>query len=59
MINKDAKVRQVMVEVRTHDCEFLLPLALPPDLPPVILMDLGELENWLRVSGGLNMDVGC
>ena len=20
----------------THDCEFLLPLALPPDLPPVI-----------------------
>ena len=22
-----------------HDCEFLLPLALPPDLPPVILMD--------------------
>ena len=21
----------------THDCEFLLPLALPPDLPPVIL----------------------
>lgn len=38
-----------MVEVRTHDCEFLLPLALPPDLPPVILMDLDELENRLSV----------
>jgi len=48
-----------MVEVRTHDCEFLLPLALPPDLPPVISMDLDELENRLRVSGGLNLDVSC
>ena len=28
----------------THDCAFLLPLALPPDLPPpVILMKLGGL----------------
>lgn len=26
---------------RTHDCAFLEPLAFPPDLPPVILMDLG------------------
>ena len=24
----------------THDCAFLEPLAFPPDLPPVILMDL-------------------
>ncbi len=48
-----------MVEVRTHDCEFLLPLALPPDLPPVILMDLDEFENRLRVSGGLNLDMSC
>lgn len=23
----------------THDCAFLEPLAFPPDLPPVILMD--------------------
>lgn len=29
----------------THDCAFLLPLAFPPDLPPVILIDL-----WMRKS---------
>jgi len=27
-------------EDATHDCAFLEPLAFPPDLPPVILMDL-------------------
>jgi len=26
---------------KAYDCEVLLPLALPPDLPPVILRDLG------------------
>lgn len=33
----------------THDCDVLLPLALPPDLPPVILIDsdfvLGEKKG--------------
>ena len=28
----------------THDCAFLEPLAFPPDLPPVILIDF---EIWL------------
>ena len=27
--------------IETHDCAVLLPLALPPDLPPVILKDFG------------------
>jgi len=39
----------------THDCAFLLPLALPPDLPPVILMDFdGKLTQRLKpsVDGG-------
>ena len=30
----------------THDCAFLLPLAFPPDLPPVILIRiLDEKES--------------
>jgi hypothetical protein len=38
-------------DCRTYDCAFLLPLALPPDLPPpVILMKLSglgkEVESW-------------
>lgn len=33
----------------THDCAFLEPLALPPDLPPpVILMDLVVGEVGIR-----------
>ena len=28
----------------TYDCELLLPLALPPDLPPVILNEGLEVE---------------
>jgi hypothetical protein len=28
------------VRNKTHDCAFLEPLAFPPDLPPVILIDL-------------------
>ena len=38
-----AKVREVNKRWDgrgTHDCAFLEPLAFPPDLPPVILMDL-------------------
>lgn len=31
---------QVNKRGSTHDCAFLEPLAFPPDLPPVILMDL-------------------
>jgi hypothetical protein len=27
-------------EDATYDCAFLEPLAFPPDLPPVILIDL-------------------
>jgi hypothetical protein len=29
--------------VVTYDCAFLEPLAFPPDLPPVILIDLDGL----------------
>ena len=42
---------------KTHDWALLLPLALPPDLPPVILMDLGELDNWVCVVDKLELDV--
>ena len=44
----------------TYDCEVLLPLALPPDLPPVILRDLGDVVwmwnrkvmwTWIWVCG--------
>ena len=32
----------------THDWAVLLPLALPPDLPPVIVMDFfrAKIEGW-------------
>jgi hypothetical protein len=34
---------EVVDWVRTHDCaDDLAPLALPPDLPPVIFADLDE-----------------
>ena len=36
---------------KTYDCELLLPLALPPDLPPVILVELGGF-------GVLMLDLG-
>lgn len=41
----------VVVDVTTYDCAFLLPLALPPDLPPVIVID--GLRGWVgeRRSG--------
>lgn len=49
-IRRDSEVR---ID-KTHDWEFLLPLALPPDLPPVILMDF--VRKWTRdlelVDGG-------
>jgi len=43
------------MEEATHDCAFLEPLAFPPDLPPVMLMDLdlfaggkwGDGSSWL------------
>jgi hypothetical protein len=28
----------------THDCAFLEPLAFPPDLPPVILREVGLVD---------------
>jgi hypothetical protein len=32
----------------THDCAFLEPLAFPPDLPPVILIDLDFFgKRWV------------
>ena len=42
---------------RTYDWALLLPLALPPDLPPVILVDLVDSrEKWERE--GWMMDEG-
>lgn len=41
------------VEVITYDCAFLLPLAFPPDLPPVILFGLKEFGAEVR-SGRRN-----
>lgn len=33
----------------TYDWEFLLPLALPPDLPPVILIiGFGEMDSKIK-----------
>lgn len=39
---------------KTHDCDVLPPLALPPDLPPVIL-----IESWLccEEKGGYSKQV--
>lgn len=38
---------------RTHDCaDDLAPLALPPDLPPVILSDLGGLGEVGELDWG-------
>jgi len=37
---KDAS-KPAVAEHVTYDCAFLEPLAFPPDLPPVILKDLG------------------
>lgn len=37
---KASKVRCKQGKDATHDCAFLEPLAFPPDLPPVILMNL-------------------
>ena len=43
---------------RTHDCAVdLAPLALPPDLPPVILSGLSGLK-WFGEVGVLVRDVG-
>jgi hypothetical protein len=40
-----------MREGKTHDCAFFEPLlALPPDLPPVILDELVGFKVW---------EVGC
>lgn len=40
----------------TYDCEFLLPLAFPPDLPPVILMEKDGCEVWgeVEIGGGMS-----
>jgi hypothetical protein len=34
-------------EYTTYDCAFLEPLAFPPDLPPVILIDFRSDEDEL------------
>lgn len=57
MVN-DGNVPNGMGKGSTHDCAAdLVPLALPPDFPPVILMKLGgwvslgdvfEVVRWLR-----------
>ena len=36
---KNTKESESGPKIETHDCAVLLPLALPPDLPPVILDD--------------------
>ena len=42
---------------KTYDCALLLPLALPPDLPPVILAEFG-LEDWkLEISFGCGCEL--
>jgi hypothetical protein len=38
--SKTCKVLCKQMKDATYDCAFLEPLAFPPDLPPVILMDL-------------------
>jgi hypothetical protein len=38
--SKASKVPYKQGKDATYDCAFLEPLAFPPDLPPVILMDL-------------------
>ena len=44
--------------VATHDWEFLLPLAFPPDLPPVILTDLSKIEiKVMKVLFGEGVDI--
>ena len=41
---------QHLKSVKTYDCaDDLAPLALPPDLPPVILRDLGELGDEVEL----------
>ena len=43
----------------THDCALdLVPEAFPPDLPPVILMDLGWGVGFGWVSGLVESDEG-
>lgn len=45
----DGNGRKGWEKVRTHDCAAdLVPLAFPPDFPPVILMVLGE---WVGLGG--------
>lgn len=34
----------------TYDCALFEPLAFPPDLPPVILMDLVGEERWVWID---------
>lgn len=53
---KGASVLMTLIRQKngeTHDCAFLLPLAFPPDLPPVILMDL--LMKKSQMAGLVNM----
>lgn len=43
--------------MKTYLCALdLAPLALPPDLPPVILMDLG---GGVGLGGEVSLTVGC
>ena len=42
----------------TYDWALLLPLALPPDLPPVILIDLGDEKGEIEWEGAFEMWIG-
>ncbi len=42
LVSRDSKAPTAkvgVVKIQTYDWAFLLPLALPPDLPPVIVID--------------------
>lgn len=48
---RDRRVESGLQKGCTHDCALLEPLALPPDLPPVILKGLGGLRKRKDVAG--------
>ena len=49
--NEDASKDHNRTKNETHDWAVLLPLALPPDLPPVMLIDF--LEGKVKVDDDL------